>query len=274
MAKRRGLRRTRKGRRTKKLATSRRKYNDMLRVPNNIGKTISTLFPSDLRTKLNIAYSFPITGTVGNSDSAATFCFFRGNCIVMSGQAQIAAINSVVPAYGASYPGGIRFLLASGSTTSATPSSGPYNKYMVLGSKIQIRINTEGSTNHSTQHVLFPFSEEVSGKTWNLNTGSCAEQNYMKRIVCPGNLTNRALMLSHGMSTKKMYGLSRNIATEDADYAGDWQSAPLALASWVWVLASNNADGTTTGFSCTATVNIEYDTIFFDRNLNFSSAPT
>lgn len=266
----------RKARRGKKrfAGKSRRYQNRLLSVSNKI-HTISTLFPPDLRTTMNIAYSFPIVGSAATADSCATFSFFRGNCIIQSGVAQIANINLAVPAYGASYPGGIRYLLASGSTTSATPSSGPYNKYLVLGSKITIRITTEGNTNHSTQWVLFPFSEEVSGKTWNLNTGSCAEQNYMKRLVCPGTLTNKALTLSHQISTKKMYGLSRNIATEDSDYCGDYASAPTVQTSWVWVLATNNADGTNTqGFTCTATVNIEYDTIFFDRNLNFSSAPT
>lgn len=277
--KRRGVRRTRR--------YGRKRYTKRSRNTSMLVKSLNQVFPPNLRTTVKCSFNFSIEHEVAAPDSGATFHAFRGNAIINSGWSS-TKFNATFPAYQTSQCAGAYYLLSSERYDDSAPglnNAAPYSRYMVLSSKINLKVisdetDTDGnlSVNRSgTTLVLFPYAGEVvgTGVTWLIPVNTCAEQTNAVKRITPSQMTGTALNITRKMSTKRVFGLSRNISTNDTAFTAAFNSAPPATNSWVWILATNNVDGTNdlpTYFR--GVVTMEYDVIFYDRNLLLSTAPS
>lgn len=237
-------------------------------------KSIKTHFPPALRTTLTTNTQFQAIGTVLAPDSSASYAFFKLNSILATGPS-IQATTLVLPgAYGLVYPCGINYLLS--TITNDNPmqaARAPYNQFLVLGSRIRLMMLTTGAGNtNPTQVVLLPSADNWIASGLAQTIENLLEQPYARSLVIPPLSTAKGLCLTNSCSTKKIFGLTRNLATNDDPWTGTATVQPLQIATWV-IGFNNMGIGVTSAYVVDVQVSVEYDVILFGRNMFGSVAP-
>lgn len=274
MRKRNRAARGKKFRRIKRTAYARKKGVVML------AKSLNEHFPPALRTKLtvNCPLNMANVGGVGTVDGNCRFNIYKGNSIIACGPAAADAGNAP-GSYGNNYPAGIDYLLGNviPGGVIGNAETAPYSRYLVIKSSIIIRITPElGNINQAVRMTLTPFAGDAGAATVIItqSNGNFVEQPYSKHRIVPFNVTSAVpVILKNSMSTKKIYGINKNVTTDDILFTGVYNTSP--ANPWTWIFGVNNSNNSlTTALSFTGDVRITYDVIFFDRNIFKSQAPT
>lgn len=239
-------------------------------------------FPPALRTTLTVNLPYFIGVAAGGVDGVGSYYAQRGNVITDCGLA--AAQATTIPTPFTPYlpnifPGGINYLLNKNPLLNQdNTQTAPYSRYLVLGSSINVRIcNTpDGAGNIVTPAmsiILVPISGNMNGKLAAMTVENYREQPYSKnRLMAP--LCGYPITMNHKMSTKKIFGLTRNLSTDDTEFTGDAGTAPVDSKVWNWMLAIQVADlGDTLGYSLSTVITTSFDIIFYERNLLKSINP-
>lgn len=244
----------------------------------NISKDISQHFPPALRTKLTMNTTFPMSGVTGGANNNATFAYFKHNSILNCGPSLQSTATLAPGDYTGTFPSGINYLLAqSQNTNTLTAARAPYNSFLVIGSSIRLLMTSDQAGNtHSVQAVIYKSSENYGGSSGpgiGQSVENLGEQPGAVSCLIPPETTSKAIILKTSSSTKKIFGLTRNVATNDKDYIGTWQTSPAGLSTYI--IAMNNAGSGTINepFDIECKVTIVYDVIFFDRNMFGSVVP-
>jgi len=258
----------RKGKKKEKLQYGRKKGVVLL------AKSLKEHFPPALRTRLTTDASIIINIPAGTilTDASVAAIAFRGNSIIQVGPA-LGYNQNPLSTYALSYPAGIDYLLGQGLLTNT--SSAPYRSFLVIKSWITVKLveSIAGATNDVARAVLAPIAYDPQSSAITQFVANMIEQPYAKSRLIPLLVTiPDGIVLKNYMSTKKMYGINKNITTDDKDYVGSWNTSP--TNPWTWLLMINNVGPVITALNFTADVKITHDVIFFERNIFKSVAPT
>jgi len=249
----------------------RRKKGYPLKVP----KSLDAHFPPALRTKLKMVTDFKVTGTVSTADGCASYFTFHGNNPGTVGPSIEASQNAAWGAYGVNFPAGLIYLM--GTQSGSGVAAGIYQSCLVLGSSIRIGIATDTATVNPSPifMTVFPIADEQTGYKINYPVSNLAEQMYAKHILVPQNEAEQ-MILKNSCSTKKVFGFTRDIATNDDQLVCTMATGVLGAPQypWNWTVGMRNADNGSTAWTLALDVEIVYDCIFYDRNIFSSQAPT
>lgn len=250
-----------------------------------LNKSINVRFPPCLRTTMHASYNVNVSPTDLLPDAGCNYYCFRGNCIIDCGVATTPYNNSFAGPYTLSQCSGSSLMISSERTLDALASSNqaaPYTKYMVLGSRIKLKFasDTTGSRVENATALnaaLIPYANELVGTSQivQMPVNTIAEQSYAKSVLVPAVTTGKSIVLSNSITTKKIFGLTRNLSTNDEFFSGTYDSAPAADKTFVWLLAVNRCDNEAVSsqaeYGCR--VDLYYDTLFYDRNMIMSNKP-
>lgn len=243
-----------------------------------ISRSIHEVYPPVLRTRLTAMVPFLVNPVSGGIDGNAFFTLIRGNGLIAIGPAQ-AGSSVAFSTYSNNYPGGINYLLGNFSPGGVISNAvtAPYSRYLVIKSWITVKFTEElGANNHVVRAVLLPVNNDPQPLALGISqaVGNLREQNYSKDVLVPIVVTSsRATQLKNSISVKKIYGINKNLTTDDSTFVGNYSSDP--LSAFTWLFAMNNVDPSVTSsyvFTCEAVVT--YDVLFFARNVMKSVAPT
>jgi len=243
----------------------------------NLAKPLSAQFPPVLRCKLVVNCPANISGTTAASDSAAAFLFYRGNGLISCGPSIQAATAGTPGSYAGNYPAGLPYLLGRDSTTSISNSVfAPYARFLVLASSISLKLSTPTTPNdNSLRIVLLPLTGDPQPLAAGISqvVHNLAEQPYARTKIMPPSITAPGgFKMFNKISTKRICGLSRYLATEDVDYSGAYATDP--VRPWTWIVGINNLTTSTLDWTLDGEAKIVYDVLFFNRNMLASYAPT
>lgn len=244
----------------------------------SIARPLTSHFPPVLRCKLSAVCAANLDGTTAAGDSAAAFLFYRGNGIINVGPSTQAITAGTPTAYGTNFPGGLPYLLGRDATTSISNNGvvAPYARFLVLGSSITLRLSTPTTPNdNSLRVVLMPLTGDpqpliagISQQVHNLG-----EQPYARMKIIPPSITNAGgLVMKNKISSKRILGMSRYLATEDIDYTGNYSTDP--VRPWTWIVGVNNLAASTLDWTIVGEAKITYDVLFYNRNMLASYAPS
>jgi len=132
-----------------------------------------------------------------------------------------------------------------------------YNRYVVLGSTIEVSMALNGST--AANNIIVSLCPRHTSTTPALLDAMSAP--YAKYTFLAGNQNGHPIVLKHSISSKEMLGMtdSELIASNNALYNAN-PSNP-----WYWHITIDEADGSST-IAAKSLVRITYDVVFFDRN--------
>jgi hypothetical protein len=222
-------------------------------------------------------------GLVGNLN----LYLFKGNSVLSVGPSEQQSASGAYGTFGTyinTVPGGLSYLLSSNQLVDSTATSlSPYSRFMVMGSKITIRlcpdVDTAGSDVNRVLRVILvpiPYNPQLlAGAQYAPSSpNNLRELPYAKEVVISGGINVKPTTISHQMTTKKIFGLTREVATNDGfAYSGTYSGDP--LQSWVWLMAIHqvNLINTATGYIIPFDANIEHDTCLWNLNNLRSTIP-
>jgi len=231
-------------------------------------------FPKFLRTVLAVSSTNYITLPSGGGDSSAMHLAFKQNCILNCGPASQLSDSTNFGSYATNFPVGINYLL--GSSVFSNTQKAPYSRFMVVGSKITLKMIPGNTVVEPLNLVLWPnvtINQAASGSvsiTQSINNLIEQPDSKYKMI---SEVAAQQVVMTHRMSTKKAFGLTRNLATEDTPYTGNYNTDPANVCNWI--LSLNNATlSTIYQATLCVTWRIDYDVIFYDRNMFTSGSPS
>jgi len=273
-------RRTKKAVNKKKRRPRRNGRSRFLRKEvRTIGRGLHEIYPPILRTRLTAVTPFTILNPmqVVSIDGNASFVIWRGNGLINVGPAQALA-GVGFGAYAGNIPGGLNYLLgnfAPGGLITNTVNA-PYYRFLVIKSWITVKFLEEfpGTNNHVIRAVLLPVNNDVQGTTTGISQGmaNMREQNYSRDVLVPINQTSHAMVLKNSISLKKLYGINKNLTTDDVEFTGNFNTDP--PSTFTWVFGVNNADTTGAAITLTCEAIVTYDCLFYNRNVMKSVTPT
>lgn len=133
-----------------------------------------------------------------------------------------------------------------------------YGRYRVHSSKMNIKFLNNGSSNITSQAVVWVYPSNVT--TYNSAVSANIEQPYC-RWRATGNISNTdTITLTHNISTAKFLGYED---ISQADELSAAQNATPAL-QWYWMFGGGSADNTN-AIDVYAVPTIEYTVEFYDR---------
>lgn len=221
-------------------------------------KGVDQMFPDRLCTKMKNFIQVQFTGVAGAYNG---FCI-TGNSLhnsisngIISG-ANGWTVGTATNIYG----------LPNLLSTPTTTSTGVYNQYRIISSRIRMRCqNTSGSANDCGTLVIVPVSNNAIAGLGNVNVASYLEFGelpYAKMKEISGSTMNNGVTIVSSMSTARQYALKYRASLEDSVFTGTWGANP--GSQWFWcILWAPNTTGTT-ALQCIC--DIEYYIEFFDRN--------
>lgn len=245
------------------------------KVVTTISRSLNQHYPPALRTRLTMNTTFPMVGTAESPNNSATFAFFKQNSVLNCGPALQLANNVAPLAYSATFPSGINYLLSSSQNTNTlTAARAPYNQFLVMGSTIRLTMCTPSSVNaNPIQVVIYPASENYLTSGMGQSIENLGEQPLSKRTVVPSVCTTRGITMKSSIQTGKLFGLTRQTATNDNFYTGEYNVDPVNLGTWIIGMNNLGSALNTEAFTVDCSVTVSYDIILFDRNLFGSVAP-
>jgi len=248
-----------------------------------ISKSIKEHYPPALRTTLTVNMPFGINQAIGvGLDNNSFYAAARANGLISTGVATGPG-GTVLAAYGANYPAGINYLLGNptpGNVVANTVTA-PYSRYLVIGSRCRIRIYEDNNTaigaisNSVTRLMLIPFEGDVQAIANGITMpmGNWVEQPYVKSSIMPFQQTAGKYILTNHISTKKLFGINKNMTTDDTNYIGTYNTNP--TLPWTWLFGINNLyPANTAALYFAVEMIVDYDIIFFERNVFKSVAPS
>jgi hypothetical protein len=251
-----------------------RRAKHVPRIGTRSGRKLTEQFPAELRTTLSVVSSNEITLPIGTGDNCACHLAFKASCILNCGPAFQEDDAHAFAAYATNFPCGINYLL--GAQTFSNTQKAPYSKFVVLGSKITLKICPNASAVNPVFLVLWPnttINQASAGSVMiTQSVANLLEQPDSKYMVMSELYAADGLVMTHKMSTKRMFGLTRNLASQDITYTGNYNTDPAQIGNWV--LSMNNANQAATSTGVSLAWKIDYDVIFFNRNIFTSTAPT
>lgn len=246
-------------------------------VKNLASRVGSVPFPSELKTTLKSVMG--MGGVFAKANAAAgnaQIWFWRGNGIIATGPGGIYPIGSVPIKEAANFPAGINYLLSSEPQGPVSTPTAPYNKYLVTGSTVRLRLlpindtaNPQGNVN-ALMAVLCPLTLDEAMTPTTFDTITLSEQPHAKKWIIPQVQTGNPINLKHHISTSEAMG-GRPVNTALDDYYGSYNSNP--TNSFNWVLMVSNVDGSGYPISYDVEVECDYHTTFFDRNVFSNAVP-
>lgn len=247
------------------------------KVLTQLARPLTAHFPPVLRTKLVTVCAANLDGTTAAGDSAAAFLYYRGNGLISVGPALQATTNATPGSYAANYAAGLPYLLGRDATTTiGNAITAPYARYLVISSSITLRLSTPTTPNDNPLRVvLMPLAGDPQTLSSGIsqNVHNLGEQPYSRTKLMPPSVTNSGgMVIKNKISTRRLLGFSRNLATEDIDYTGAYSTDP--TRPWTWIIGVNNFPASTLDWSIIGEVKITHDVLFYQRNMLSSYAPS
>lgn len=117
--------------------------------------------------------------------------------------------------------------------------AGMYNKYRVLGSRIEVRL-VNGSNPIPTFWEVSPEDQLVASS----NAVQASVARFAKPVIMPYGSSSPEKKISSSMTTAQINGVSTEHVMDDDVYGAIWSQSP--LDPWYWQIRYSSADFTTT----------------------------